>query len=372
MSKDTWVGLDVHAKTIAMAVLVGGAKVPETREIPNRRDKIDRAFRDLRKDGAKVYACYEAGPCGYGLYHQLRELGVECEVIAPSLIPTKSGERVKTDRRDAIKLARLYRAGELTPIVVPGHEQEADRDLVRAREDARRDRVAARHRLGKFLLRHGLRFPGTNWTKAHWAWIRQQSFEHASARVTFEHYIAELERLDLAVTKLDKEIEKLAREERYAGRVDRLSCLRGVRTLTAMIILTELGDLRRFEHPRQMMAYVGLVSSEHSTGENKNRGSITKAGNAHVRRVLVETAWAYRHARTALSPRILALLESQPAGVATIATKASQRLGRRYARLVAKGKASPVACTALARELCGFIWALDHAGEVPNEAKHAA
>ena len=364
MSKDTWVGLDVHAKTIVLAVLVGGAKVSETREITNRPDKIDRAFRDLRKQGGTVYACYEAGPCGYAVYHQLRELGVECEVIAPSLIPTKPGDRVKTDRRDAIKLARLYRAGELTPIVVPDHEQEADRDLVRAREDTRRVRIASRHRLGKFLLRHGLRFAGSNWTKAHWAWIRQQSFEQPSARVAFEHYVAELERLDLAVAKLDKEIEKLAREERYAARVDRLSCLRGVRTLTAMIILTELGDLRRFEHPRQMMAYVGLVSSEHSSGDSKNRGSITKAGNAHVRRILVEAAWAYRHSRTTLSPRILALLESQPAAVATIASKASQRLGRRYRRLVARGKASPVACTAIARELCGFIWALDGAREV--------
>ena len=366
MSKDTWVGLDVHAKTIALAILVTGEKTPETREIGNRRDKIERAFRELRKRGTKIYACYEAGPCGYAVYHQLRELGVECEVIAPSLIPTKPGERIKTDRRDAIKLVRLYRAGELTPIVVPDHEQEADRDLVRARDDARRDRMSARHRLGKFLLRSGRQFAAgkKSWTKLHWEWVRQQTFDQVSAQLAFEHYVAEVERLDLTVTKLDQAIEKLARTERYAARVDRLSCLRGVRTLTAMIILTELGDLRRFEHPRQLMAYVGLVPSEHSSGENKKRGTITKSGNAHVRRVLVEASWTYRHSRTTLSPRIRALLESQPAAVTTIATKASQRLGRRYARMTARGKPSPIACTAVARELCGFLWALDRAAEV--------
>jgi transposase len=264
---------------------------------------------------------------------------------------------------------RYFRAGELTAIVVPGADQEADRDLLRAREDTRRDRAAARNRLGKFLLRSGRRFEsGTNWTKAHWAWVRRQTFEHPSSRFTFEHYVAELERLDLAMLRMEKAIEDLAREKRYAARVDRLSCLRGIKTLTAMVLLTELGDLRRFEHPRQLMAYVGLVTSEHSSGEKKARGPITKTGNAHVRRLLVESAWAYRHGRTSTSPRVQTLLASQPAEVATIAAKASQRLARRYARLVARGKLSPVACTAVARELCGFVWAL---GREP-EVKHAA
>lgn len=370
MKKNTiWVGLDVHAKMIAVAVLALGQKDPETSEIPNRPDKIETLFRALAKRGF-VRACYEAGPCGYALYHQLRSLGVDCEVIAPSLIPQKPGERIKTDRRDAIKLVRYHRAGELTPIVVPDAQQEADRDLLRAREDSRRDRTAARHRLGKFLLRHGLHYGAgkTAWTKAHWEWVRRQTFEEPSARLTFEHYIAEVERLDLALAHLEQAIEKLAREKRYASRVDRLTCLRGIRTLTAMVLLAELGDLRRFEHPRQLMAYVGLVSSEHSSGESKKRGSITKTGNAHVRRVLVESAWSYRHGRTTVSPRVRALLEAQPAEVATIAAKSTQRLGRRYARMVARGKPAPVACTAVARELCGFIWALGREPEVKNAA----
>lgn len=359
MKKDIWVGLDVHAKTIAVAVLSSKSKEAETNEIPNRSDKVEKLIRELQERG-EVHVCYEAGPCGYALYHQLRKLGVECDVIAPSLIPVKPGDRIKTDRRDAIKLARYYRAGELTAIVVPTGEQEGDRDLMRAREDSRRDRTAARHRLGKFLLRQGLHYGAgkTQWTKGHWEWVRQQKFEHPSAQQTFEHYMAEVERLDIAVSRLEKAIEELSRQEQYASRVDRLSCLRGVKTLTAMVLLTELGDLRRFEHPRQMMAYVGLVPSEHSSGESKKRGPITKAGNAHVRRVLVEASWAYRHGRTTLSPRVRTLLEAQSAEVATIATKSTQRLGRRYARMVARGKPSPVACTIVARELCGFIWAL--------------
>ncbi|KAF0170047.1 MAG: transposase [Caulobacteraceae bacterium] len=362
-----WVGLDVHAKMISVAVLSVGAKEPETSEIPNRVDKIERLVRGLGERGV-VHVCYEAGPCGFALYRQLRALGVDCDVIAPSLIPRKPGERIKTDRRDAIKLARYYRAGELTPIVVPGPAQEADRDLVRAREDTRRDRTAARHRLGKFLLRHGLHFGAgkSGWTKGHWEWIRRQSFEQASAQFTFEHYVAEVERLDVTLVRLEKEIDKLARTERFASRVDRLTCLHGIRTLTAMVLLAELGDLRRFEHPRQLMAYVGLVPSENSSGEDKKRGSITKTGNTHVRRVLVESSWAYRHGRTSLSPRVRVQLQEQPAEVTAIATKATQRLGRRYARMIARGKPAPVACTAVARELCGFIWALGREPEVKN------
>ncbi len=369
MKKDTiWVGLDVHAKSIAVAILALGMKEPQTRSIPNKAEAIGALFAELLRK-AVVFACYEAGPCGYAIHRQLRSMGVSCEVIAPSLIPSKPGERIKTDRRDAVKLARYLRAGELTPIVVPDEQHEADRDLMRVREDVRRDRTAARNRLSKFLLRQGLHIGGNKreWTKGHWEWVRAQRLEHPSAQFTFEHYIAEVERLDLAMARVEAAMNALAATPRYAGAVGRLTCLRGIKTLSAMVLLTELGDLRRFDHPRQLMAYTGLVASERSSGESTKRGGITKTGNAHVRRILVEAAWSYRHGRTTLTPRVRAQLETQPSDVATIATKSVQRLSKRYARLVARGKPSPVASTAVARELCGFVWSL---GRNPELTAH--
>ncbi len=302
--------------------------------------------------------CYEAGPCGFELYRQLAALGIPCEVVAPALVPQKPGERIKTDRRDARKLVRLYRAGELTPIRVPTPEEEAVRDLVRAREGIRRDLTAARHRLSKFLLRHGrLYTQGTQWTERFWGWLRSQTFERPAERVTFEHYVLQVLHLGERRAALEQEIAHVAETAPYQPAVARLACLRGISTLSAMTLLAEVQDFRRFEHPRQLMAFLGLVPSEHSSGSKERRGGITKTGNTHARRILVEAAWAYRHPPT-LGPRSRRLLAGQPPEVVVLVRKAHLRLHKRYARLVGRGKRPPLAVTAVARELCGFVWAL--------------
>jgi transposase len=327
---------------------------PETSAIPNDPKVVRRVFSQLKADG-EVRCCYEAGCCGFGLQRQLEGMGIACSVVAPSLIPRKPGERIKTDRRDAVKLARLLRAGELTPIFVPEQEQEAARDLVRAREDVRRDRMAARHRLGTFLLRHGLHFTeATRWGQKHWRWIRGQQFARGEAQAAFQHYVDQVDHLDARIRRLDEQIDEVAASDVYRERVARLSCLRGISTLSAMVILTELGDLRRFESPRHLMAYTGLVPSEQSSGETRRRGGVTKTGNGFVRRILVEAAWAYRHTRCRHDA-----MAGQPPEIAAIARTATHRLSRRYARLVARGKKSQVAATAVARELCAFIWAIE-------------
>ncbi len=358
MQKRIFVGLDVHAESIALARLDGDSPVAVTSEIRNDAKVISRTFKRLAAEG-EVVSCYEAGVCGFEIHRQLARLGVRCDVVAPSLIPRRPGERIKTDRRDAVKLARMLRAGELTAVFVPSEEQESARDLVRARGDAREERTAARHRLGKFLLRHGRHFSeGRAWTDKHWRWVRVQRFDGA-AQVAFEHYVEQVQHLDARIAALDEEIAKLACGGVYKERVARLSSLRGVSTLTAMVLLTELCDLRRFEHPRRLMAYLGLVPSEHSSGPRQRRGGITKTGNAHVRRVLVEAAWAYRH-RPSLTTRQYKVLAAQPPEVAAIAREATARLTKRFGRLVGRGKRQQLAVTAVARELCGFVWALEN------------
>jgi transposase len=354
----THVGLDVHSERIVIATLEGQSREPVIRDIPNEAKVVRRTFKRLAAEAYELRCCYEAGPCGFEVYRQLTDMGIACEVIAPSLIPVRAGDRVKTDRRDASKLARLYRAGELTTVTVPTPDQEAVRDLVRAREDVRKDLTAARHRLGKFLIRHGRVFHGgSNWTQRFWVWLRAQEFERESERLTVEHYVHEVEHLLARRADLDREIERLAKTAPYAEPVGKLTCLRGISTLSAMALLAELHDFRRFESPRQLMAFVGLVPREYSSGGREKRGGITKTGNGHARRILVEAAWSYRH-RPAMGPRARHAAEGQPPRVAAYAAKAQQRLHRRYARLIGKGKKSQVAVTAVARELCGFVWGL--------------
>jgi len=354
-----WIGLDVHAKSIAVARLDGDAVTPACSEIPNDPKVIARTVKKLASEG-DVRVCYEAGACGYEIYRQLTALGVPCVVIAPSLIPRKPGDRIKTDRRDAVKLVRMYRAGELTPVWVPTPEQEGVRDVVRARDDARKDRTAARHRLSKFLLRHGRHFTaGRGWTKKFWTWLRGQRFERATEQLVFEQYIEHVQQLDARLKRIDEEICRLADVEPLRARVQRLCTLRGIATLTAMVILAELFDLRRFTHPRQLMAFLGLVPSEYSSAAKKQRGGITKTGNVHVRRALVEAAWAYRH-KPSIAARQKRALDHQPPEVTRIARDATTRLCKRYGRLVGRGKKPQVAITAVARELCGFIWALEN------------
>jgi len=365
MRKPTrYLGIDVHADSLAVAVAEAGrrAEVRSLGMVPNTSAAVRRFVGKL--GGPKgLRACYEAGPCGYALYWELTRLGVVCEVVAPTLIPVKAGDRVKTDRRDAEKLARCYRSGDLTPVWVPDEEHEALRDLVRAREAAKKDQLRARHRLSKLLLRHGQRPPEktTAWGSKYMAWVRQLRFEQRPLELTVVDYLAEVDHAAARIERLEKAIAEAVEAAPPAFRevVAALQTLRGVALLTATTATVEVGAFARFESPRQLMAYAGIVPSEHSTGGpgRARRGGITKTGNAHLRRVLVEAAWTYRH-RPVLGPRVRRRQEGQPASVLEIARKAQHRLHSRYVRLAARGKPGQVAVTAVARELLGFMWAI--------------
>jgi transposase len=371
MSKLRFVGMDVHAETIAVAVAETGGEVRNLGIIPNRPESIRKMMRKLEPMGT-LRCCYEAGPTGYVLYWQLAQMGVACEVIAPSLIPTKPGDRVKTDRRDAEKLARCYRAGELTAVWVPDAAHEALRDLVRAREAAKKDQLRHRHRLGKFLLRHGKRPSGAGqaWTKKYVNWIRiHVRFEQSALEATLSHYLEEVDHIAARLQKLEQAIDEAVAQAAPEIRavIEALQALRGVAQTTAATVVCELGRLSRFSNPRQLMGYSGLVPREHSSGNRVQRGAITKAGNAHLRRVLVESAWTYQHrpnvqGRVLRRQKSLALSEE----ATRIAWKAQQRLHKRFTALTARGKNNSVIVTALARELLGFMWAI----AVYTEAKY--
>jgi transposase len=352
----TYVALDDSKRKLVVGILRPGAAEPELREIPNEAKLVRRLFERLQR-GGPVAACYEAGVSGYDLYRQITSLGVSCQVIAPALTPRRPGQRIKTDKRDAKKLVRLFRAGELTAIHVPSEAEEGVRDFVRCRDDVRRDVLRWRHRLVKFLDRHGRRYlAGRNWTAGHWRWLRSQRFEDAALQRTLEITLFTLEQALARLAELDREIEALAQTEPYREPVGWLRCFRGVNTLAAMILLVEIGDFRRFERPRQLMAYLGLVPSEYSSGDHERRGALTKAGNTHARRVLVEAAWHYRH-RPGLGQALRQRSEGQPAACRSHAWRAQQRLHRRYRHLIGHGKRPPLAVAAVARELVGFIWA---------------
>jgi len=361
MKNVRFVGLDVHAETIAVAVAEATGEVRSLGMIPNRAESIGRLVRKLGKP-EQLRVCYEAGPTGYVLYWQLSELGVKCEVVAPTLVPMKSGDRVKTDRRDAEKLARSYRAGDLTPVWVPDGAQEALRDLVRARWAAKRDQLRARHRLSKFLLRHGRRAPEgiSAWTERYLQWVKTQiSFAHHAQELTLSDYLHEVEHAAARVTRLERSIDAAIETLPLKLRavIDALQSLRGIAQISAVSIVAEVGELSRFEHPRQLMGYSGAVCREHSSGPRIHRGPISKAGNAHLRRIVVEAAWAYRH-RPAIGRTLAARQQRSNAPVIELAWKAQQRLHRRYARLMARGKNKQQTITAVGRELLGFIWAI--------------
>jgi len=352
----THVALDDSKRVIVAGILRADATQPELREIPNDPRQVRRLFERLLRE-APVRACYEAGVSGYDLYRQLTALGVDCAVIAPALTPRKPGERVKTDRRDAAKLVRLFRAGELTAIHVPTEAEEGVRDLTRCRDDVRADIVRWRHRVLKLLARHGRVYQAAkNWSQAHWTWIRAQRFDDVPLARTLE---ASLEALEQALRRradLDRAIDGLASEPRYRDAVGPLRCFRGINTLSAMILVAEIVAFERFRRPRALMAYLGLVPSEYSSGDRHRRGALTKAGNTHARRVLVEAAWHYRH-RPALGPRLARHTADQAPAVVAEAWRAQHRLHRRYRHLVGHGKRPTVAVAAVARELAGFIWA---------------
>lgn len=375
MGKTTrYVGMDVHAATIAVAVVEGRGVARPLGVIENRPEAVRRLIKKLG-DPASLRVCYEAGPTGYVLYWQLTKLGVHCEVVAPSLVPVKSGERVKTDRRDAEKLARAYRSGDLTAVWVPDAEHEALRDLVRAREAAKKDELRAKHRLGKYLLRYGQYAPDgcRAWTLTHWRWLRTVKFEHAAQNATLLDYIAEVEHQGHRIERLEKAIDDAIQNApaQMKAVVDGLQSLRGVAKITAVTLAVEVGTFRRFERATQLMSYTGMVPSEHSSGARMHRGAITKTGNSHLRRVLIEAAWHYRH-RPCLSNRLRALQRQLDPEVLEMAWNAQLRLNRRYARLSAKSKPAGKVVTAVARELVGFIWAIGSRAEAAASSRTQA
>jgi len=353
----TWVGMDVHKESIVVAAVNGAGTVAARWETPNTSKGKDRLATRLSEFGT-VRCAYEAGPCGYDLRRFLEGKGIPCDVIAPSLIPKKSGDRVKTDKKDAEKIARAHRMGDLTAIHVPTPAQEALRDLLRAREDANEDLVRRRHRLQKFLLRQGRRHEGKNWTRDHWRWIRAQKFDDRNSETVLSEYIAAIDQEIERIGRLDAQIEQESINPDIVPAIARLKALRGVDTLTAMTILSELIDLNRFPSARKLMDFVGLVPGEYSSGGKQWRGSITKSGNVHVRRVLVEAAWHYRHSPRSTGAAIKKRREGQPPEVIETARKAELRLYKKFTRMVMRGKKTTVAAIAVARELAGFVWAI--------------
>jgi len=344
-----WVSLDVHKLSIVAAVLSPAGGQPEVQQIETTRAAI-RRFIDRLGGGEGLAVCYEAGPGGFALLRVLGELGVACDVVAPSLIPVRAGDRIKTDRRDAKKLVRLYRGGQLSYVQPPTPETEGLRDLMRCRDDLRRARTAARHRVGKQLLRHGriYRDGKSQWTKMHRAWIARQRLDDELAQTALEQMLIHLDGLDRQLDQLDCDLEQVARGERWAATVEILTRFRGISTRTALGLIAEIGDFARFGHPRELCAWLGIVPSEYSSGQQRHRGHITKTGNHHARRLLIEAAWSYRH-----RPR---RPDRGPEPDAR-AWQAQTRLHRRYHHLTEHGKRSTVATVAVARELAGFLWA---------------
>ena len=355
-----FIGLDVYGETIAVGVAEPSGEVRSLGVIPNRPEPVRRLVKKLGP-ARSLRACYEAGPCGYVLYWQLTEMGVHCEVVAPTLVPTKSGDRIKTDRRDALKLARSYRSGDLTPVWVPDPEHEALRDLVRAREAAKKDQLRARHRLQKLLLRRGLR-PAEkmkSWTMRHLAWIRSLHLQPPALEATLLDYLSEVDHEGERVKRLERAIDQAIAAAPPATRaiIEGLQALRGIARISAATIVAEVGLLSRFARAKQLMGYSGVVSREHSSGDRIRRGAITKTGNAHLRRILVEAAWSYRY-RPNLGSTIRKRQANASPEVREIAWKAQHRLHYRYARLAGRGKPKQQVVTAVARELAGFIWAV--------------
>ena len=353
----TYVGIDAHKKDLFVAMLIGQEKTPVTWQLANEPQAVRRLVRKLERAApGPVSVFYEAGPCGYALQRQVSTSRVSCDVVAPALIPRKPGERIKTNRRDARKLAELGRAGLLTAVQPPTLEDEAVRDLARARDDAREDLQRCRHRLGKLLLRRGLHFAGKNWSRAHRHWINTLTWTHTAERAVVEDYLLAIDQLEARLAELDERLGEMAQTDPYREPVGWLRCFRGIDTLTAMLILAELHDFRRFASAAALMAYLGLVPGEDSSGEKHRRGRITRTGNALVRRLLVEVAWHYQH-RPGVGVALARRRKGQPPRVIAIADKAQQRLCRRFRKLATEHKPVPKIVVAIARELAGFIWA---------------
>jgi transposase len=372
--KVRFLGLDVHAETITVAVAEPDGEVRSLGTIANRAESIRKLIRKLGP-AEQLRACYEAGPTGYVLYWQLTQLGVACTVVAPTLVPVKAGDRVKTDRRDALKLARCHRAGDLTAVWVPDEGSEALRDLVRTREAAKQDQLRARHRLSKFLLRTGQRpLLGVKaWTDRYMTWVRQLRYAQPAQAATLLDYVHEVEHMGERVKRLEQAITEGVKLAPAAMQkvIQGLQALRGIAEISAVTIVSELGRISRFEGARQLMGYSGAVPREDSSGKRTQRGPITKTGNAHLRRIAVEAAWSYR-LRPGIGPALRKRQEGLPEEIKEIAWKAQIRLSKRYARLAAAGKDKRKIITAVGRELLGFIWAIGIKAEAAGEQQMAA
>ncbi len=359
--KVLYVGLDVHKKTTDVAIATGrsNGKVRSYGKITSTIDALDKLIKKLEDGDKELRFVYEAGPCGYQIYRHLDAKGIHCRVVAPSMIPRRSGDRIKTDRRDSINLVRLFRAGELTSIYVPTVEDEAIRDLIRCRDDIKRFERKARQRLLSFLLRHGYQYSGKkNWTKGFYAWLSTVKFSHSAQQVTLQEYIEATNECSERIKRITQQIQVHAEEWSRAPLVKAYQALRGVSFIVATTVASEIGDMRRFQNPKQLMAYLGLIPSEHSSGKSVRRGPITKTGNSHIRRALIEAAWTYKM-QARISNILLKRQQGLPKSVCDISWKAQTRLCARYRRLFARGKSRQTVVTAIARELSAFIWAID-------------
>jgi transposase len=357
---EAFVSFDTSKTKHAVAIADAGrdGEVRFVGDVANSPGQVERLLRRLAKRYDKLHCCYEAGPTGYGLYRQIRALGHDCTVVAPALIPRRAGERVKTNRRDAVSLARLLRAGELTAVWVPDAVHEAVRDLVRAREAAAEDLRRKRQQLLSFLLRQGRIFTGRrHWTLAHRRWLASQRFDHPAQQIVFQDAVDTIEDAIARLRQLEQQLAAIVPTWSMAPVVAAYQAMRGVSFLVAVTFAAEIGDVRRFDKPRQLMAFLGLVPRERSTGETVRRAGLTLAGNRRARRVLVEAAWSYRHPARVSEP-LRARLEGLPKAVRDIAWKAQIRLCGRYRRLGATGKKLPVVIAAVAREMAAFLWAI--------------
>jgi len=358
---EAFVAFDTSKSRNAVAIAEGGrgGEVRFLGEIENTPAATDKLVRKLAGKYARLTFCYEAGPTGYGLYRQITAMGQTCMVVAPSLVPKRPGDRVKTNRRDALGLARQLRAGELTAVWVPDPRHEAMRDLTRARGAAVADLRSKRQQVSGFLLRLGRQFAGKKtWSKAHMAWLASQKLEHAEQRIAFEEMLLAIRQAQERVARLEEAIRTAVPDWSLAQVVEALMAMRGLDMIAATAFLAEIGDLSRFQTPRELMGYLGLVPSEQSTGDTIKRGPITKAGNRRARRVLVESAWSYRHPPRVGKDKQKKVAAAAPA-VRAIAWKAQHRLYGRYRALTRRGKLKTVVITAIARELAGFIWAVN-------------